>query len=135
MKKIRRAPRIHQLAIAVDTQAGVRTDEIDMLWVFAPELTCDFLIIADGIAAKHFAVLPDSTAHILHNGGWFEIGELQRRRRSSGRNYKGDGARAGIGWRRMHVREVGVNNGDDVGILIGQRTVHGGVLLFESPLS
>ena len=78
VEKIGCAPWVHHFAVPVNHHSGIGADKINVLWVFAAQFTGDFLVVADGIAAKHLAVLADGAADVLQDGGGFNVGELQR---------------------------------------------------------
>src|ERR1700722_8323736 len=65
MEKIRGAPRVHKLAVAIDVSAGLRVDEVNVLGVVAAQLAGDFRVGAHGVSAKHFAILADGPLDIL----------------------------------------------------------------------
>ena len=53
MEEERSPPPIDEFAVAVDTQAGIRVDEADLLWIVTIERRGDLLVVANRIASEH----------------------------------------------------------------------------------
>ncbi len=81
VEKIRRTPGINQFALVVDVHAVLRGEEVDFFWILPRERRGDLRVRADGIAAKHIAVLMNDTPDILQRdfGRQFRIGESRGR--------------------------------------------------------